>query len=384
MNRLITVREVEAIISSAALTLGTEMVSLADVAGRVLAEDIRADRALPPYRRAMMDGVALRCGETPLGGILCLAGLLAAGDPPPRPLGPGEAWEIMTGAAVPPDCDAVVPYEDWGNGFQVVMEPRPGQYIHETGIDAAQGEVLLRAGRRIGPVDVAIAASVGHETLRVKCRPRLALLTTGDEAVSAPETPEPWQIRRSNGVMIEAALRASGFSVPFHEHVADELEATRLAIRRAMDSCDVLLVCGGISKGRRDHVRDALGGFLGDPAFNGVKQRPGKPLAFWHGPPPVFALPGNPVSVLACFARYVLPALQDLEGCRSEPRRLHGSSLRPLPEFTWLATFDGTVPHLPKNSGDFISVAGSTGVVEIPPEAAFTPGEPLAFYPFTL
>lgn len=360
------------------------MTSLSDSVGRVLAEDIRADRALPPYRRAMMDGVALRCGETAPGEGLKLAGLLAAGNPPPGPLGPGGAWEIMTGAAVPPDCDAVVPYEDLGHGFQVMIEPRSGQCIHETGTDASQGEVLLRSGRRIGPVEVAVAASVGHETLSVKRRPRLALLTTGDEAVPASETPEPWQIRRSNGVMIEAALRASGFPVPFHEHVADDLETTRLAIRRATDVCDVMLVCGGISKGRRDHVRDALGGLLGEPAFHGVRQRPGKPLAFWHGPPLVFALPGNPVSVLACFARFVLPALQGLEGCPGEPRRLHGSSLRPLPEFTWLATFDGTAPRLPKNSGDFVSVAGSAGVVEIPPEPGFTPGEPLAFYPFTL
>lgn len=387
MDRLITLAEADAL--TAALPPGAiESIALPAALGRTLAAKISADRDFPPYRRAMMDGIAFRSADLPATGPLLLAGLHAAGDPPPSPLPAGQALEIMTGAMVPDDCDTVVPYEDLEAG-----RPRPGflagQFIHPTGSDAAAGDLLVAAGRVIGPVEIAIAASVGLTELPVFRFSRIAILTTGDEAVPPGVAPLPWQIRRSNGPMLEALLHKRGNPVVFHDHAPDEPAACGDRLDAALARADVLLVCGGISKGRKDHVRQLLESRLGIPAFHGVGQRPGKPLAFWPGPPVVFALPGNPVSVLATFTRHVLPALARMEGRPVPPPRVRMSDPpAPLQRFSWLLTVapgpDGTLQARPPgNSGDFISVAGCTGVVEIPPAATCDSATPLAYYPFS-
>jgi molybdopterin molybdotransferase len=384
MDRWITLAEADAL-TRGLPPLGIERVLPAAALGRTLAAAITADRAFPPYRRAMMDGIAFHAATLPAAGPLVLAGLHAAGDPPPPPLPPGQAWEIMTGAVVPDDCDTVVPYEELEGGRPRVA-PRAGQFIHAAGSDAAAGDTLVDAGTALGPAEIAIAASVGLETLEVIRRARLALLSTGDEAVPPGEVPQPWQIRRSNGPMLQAMLARRGNAIACHDHAPDDPAACGRRLDAALACCDVLLVCGGISRGKKDHVRGLLESRLGAPAFHGVAQRPGKPLAFWPGPPVVFALPGNPVSVLATFTRHVLPALARMEGRETLPmvaRMSHGVS--PLPEFSWLLPVTpgpaGTLRALPpRNSGDFISVAGACGIVEIPPGGG--PVSEAAFHPF--
>ncbi|MCW1921417.1 molybdopterin molybdotransferase MoeA [Luteolibacter arcticus] len=383
VDRLMTLAEADALTSSLR-PLGTESATLADSLGRTLATALVADRAFPPYRRAMMDGFAFAADFLPSTGPVILAGLHAAGDPPPVALPSGHAWEIMTGAIVPDDCDTVVPYEDLEAG-----RPRPGfkkgQFIHEAGSDAASGTVLVDASSTIGPVEVAIAASVGLEKIEVFRRANVAILSTGDEAVPSDVVPRAWEIRRSNGPMLEAMLARRGNAIVFHDHAPDDPAVCGRQLDEALAKCDVLLICGGISKGKKDFIRGLLEERLGKPAFHGVEQRPGKPLAFWPGPPVVFALPGNPVSVLATFTRHVLPALSRLEGREFLPMKVRMNEAPvPLPKFSWLLTVaagpDGTLlARPPSNSGDFISVAGSCGIVEVPPAA--DPAE-LSFFPF--
>jgi molybdopterin molybdotransferase len=383
MDRLLTLTEADALTASLR-PLGTETVALSDAHGRTLAAALTADRDFPPYRRAMMDGIAFASPELPATGPVILAGLQAAGNPPPPALTPGQAWEIMTGAVVPDDCDTVVPYEDLEAG-----RPRPGikkgQFIHEAGSDAAAGAVLVKAGNAIGPVEVAIAASVGLAEMEVFLRAKVAILSTGDEAVPPGAIPQPWEIRRSNGPMLEAMLVRRGNPVVFHDQAPDDPAVCGRQLDQALASCDVLLICGGISKGKKDFIRGLLEERLGTPAFHGVEQRPGKPLAFWPGPPVVFALPGNPVSVLATFTRHVLPALARLEGREFAPMKVRmNEAPAPLPKFSWLLTVatgpDGTlIARPPSNSGDFISVAGACGIVEVPPGRA---AEAFDHYPF--
>lgn len=388
VDPLISIRTAESRIQESCRTIGTESVELAAAIGRILAEPLLADRPLPPFSRAMMDGVAFDSSQTVAPTALKIAGLHAAGDPPPRPLEAGEAWEIMTGAAVPADCDTVVPYEDLAEGFVLTSAGKPGQFIHPLGLDAQNGDVLVAAGNRIGPAEISIAASIGKTAVEVFRQPRIAIITTGDEAVPVEASPEPWQIRRSNGPMLEAALIWFGCTSIQQVHVPDDADETNQAIHHALTNSDVLILCGGISMGKKDHVRSVLEATLGAPAFHGVELRPGKPLAYWPGPPHVFALPGNPVSVLATFTRFVIPALLKIQGVPVvHPLRVPVDGVSPLPRFSWLlavaADPDGRlVPRPPRNSGDYVSIAGSIGIVEIPPESVFIPGQAFPFYPF--
>ena len=383
MDRLLNLAEADAQ-TAMLMPLGTEAVALSEALGRTLATSLTADRPFPPYRRAMMDGIAFAADSLPATGPVIFAGLHAAGDPPPGSRPVGQAWEIMTGAVVPDDCDTVIPYEDLEAGRPAAGFTK-GQFIHEVGSDAAAGAELVKAGSPIGPVEIAIASSVGLTEVEVFRRVKVAILSTGDEAVPPDATPQPWEIRRSNGPMLEAMLVRRGNAIVFRDHAPDDPAVCGRMLDAALAKCDLLLICGGISKGKKDFIRSLLEERLGKPAFHGVEQRPGKPLAFWQGPPVIFALPGNPVSVLATFTRHVLPALSRLEGREFSPLKVRmNEAPAPLPKFSWLLTVatgpDGTLlARPPSNSGDFISVAGACGLVQVPPGR---PADAFDFYPF--
>ncbi len=387
VNRLLSLQDAE-VRTEAVASLGVERVALAAAIGRVLAEPMRADRPLPPFSRAMMDGVALNTAHASLSAPLKVAGLHAAGDPPPQPLAAGEAWEIMTGAMVPDDCDAVVAYEDLGEALTLSGIPKPGQFIHGRGEDATAGQVLVNSGVRIGPAELAIAASVGLSDVLVGVLPRVAVLTTGDEAVPVDAQPEDWQIRQSNGPMLGAVLQRMGFSSVIRHHLADDPDETMRVMAEVMNTCDIILLCGGISRGRKDHVRSVVESLIGPPDFHGVRLRPGKPLAFWSGTPVIFALPGNPVSVLATFTRLVVPTLMRLQGLsRCDPMRVAVSEVSALPDFSWLLMVapdakGRLVTRPPRNSGDFASLAGAIGMIEVPPQSARTSDTAYPFFPF--
>lgn len=382
MNALITPSEADALITASLSASSIEAARLADCIGRVLGEPLMADRDLPPYSRAMMDGIAF--DSTNLASPLKIAGLHAAGNPPPAPLDNGEAWEIMTGACIPERCDTVVPYEHLSSNNEAINEPyNAGQYIHPAGSDGKAGDTLVQHGIEIGPAEIAIAASIGKTKLMVIRRPKIAIISSGDEAIPIESTPEPWQIRRSNGPMIEAILESHGYTPFIHKHIADDEASTRSTLMDAIGKAEIIILCGGISKGKRDLIRPIMEELLGEPAFHGVSQRPGKPLAFWSGKPHVFALPGNPVSVLATFTRYVLPTLTRMEG-KTPPTRslMQSDDILPLDRLTWLLAMNKEGQALPpKNSGDFVSITGIHGFLEVPSSDRFNPYQLLPFYP---
>jgi molybdopterin molybdotransferase len=395
MDDLITPAAAEDLILGAMKRLETVTVALEDSARHVLAAPLVADRPLPPYDRVMMDGVACRAADTASsGGILTIAGLHAAGAPPPPGLPPGHCWEIMTGAALPADCDAVIPYEEVTieAAEARITDPEgviPGRHIHRAGSDFPAGAELVPAGRRLGSREAAVAATVGASAITIRRPPRIRILTTGDELVAPSEVPGTHQVRQSNASSLAAALAAWGPAEVRARHLPDDEELLAEAIGGAMTDADLLLLCGGISKGRRDYVRAALEVQAGPPAFHGVAQRPGKPLAFWPSPVPVFALPGNPISVLVGFHRFVLPALSAMTGVPWSRRTVvldqPFTFAPPLAYHLPVALTDGhrALPAPLANSGDFASAIPSDGMVELPAERdEFPAGVPLPYLPW--
>lgn len=391
MEHLICPAEADTLIAAALSPLATESVALEKADRRILRTPLRADRPLPPYDRVMMDGICFRAAEAGASGDrLLVHGLHAAGDPAPRALPRGRCWEIMTGAQLPPDCDTVAPYElirrDGQDAVLTEPAPRPGTHIHAAGSDFPDGAELVPVGTPVTSRVAAVAATVGAIRLEVTRLPHITVLTTGDELVPPEQVPEPHQVRRSNDVALRAALHAWGPCEVRLAHLPDSADALTSALRIAIDDADFILTCGGISKGQRDFIRPVLESLLGPPLFHGIAQRPGKPLAFWGGDVPVFALPGNPMSALICFHRYVLPAIDQLSGLTRNPQvapladevtfKPHLAYFLPV-----LLTPDlRALPRPLQNSGDFASAIDSTGFLELPAKESSFP--PASLHPY--
>jgi len=386
MDPLITPTDAENLILNALPELGTETIPLPAAGGRILATELTADRPLPPYDRVMMDGICFRSSDLGDDPLLTVAGIHAAGDPHPAPLSPGQCWEVMTGACFPLDCDTVVPYElITRHGENSVAFPKncaqPGKHVHRAGSDYTTGDLLVPAHARIDSRVAAVAATVGATELEVLRKPRVVIFTTGDEVIDPGASPAPHQVRQSNSASLRTALAVLGTELVHHQHLPDDKELTTEAVRANVD-CDLILLCGGISKGKRDYVRPVMESLLGPPSFHGIAQRPGKPLAFWQGPPPIFALPGNPMSVQVCFHRYVRPYLDALQHQRSPVRTVRlGAPFQFKPPFSYSLPVrlrqDGAalVADLNPlaNSGDFASAIASDGFIELPAEESNFP-----------
>lgn len=358
--------------------MGSEGLPLAEAQGRILATGLVADRPLPPYNRVMMDGICFRMADLERNHSLMIAGDHAAGAPEPEPLAPGHCWEVMTGASLPSDCDTVLPYEQiMREGNNVTCDPEsavPGRFIHMRGSDHATGDLLVPKYARMDSRVAAVASTVGATSLRLLKQPRVVIFTTGDEVVDPGTGPAPHQVRQSNAASLRAALAVLGADLVHHQHLPDNPDATATAVREHLGS-DLILLCGGISKGKYDFVRPVIESLLGAPSFHGVAQRPGKPLAFWSGPPPVFALPGNPMSVQVTFHRYVRPFLEATQSQQSVVRTVSlASEIRFDPPFAWsipvsLQQEKASLIAKPtplSNSGDFASAIESDGFIELP------------------
>lgn len=308
MNRLISVERAERLIRAALPAPRVGFRPIREAAGCTLMETIRADRDLPPYDRVTMDGIALRHGNA---GRIRIEGVVRAGAPRAALRDPDACVEIMTGAVLPRGCDAVVPYEDLrvADGRAVIRAPaRKGQFIHRRGSDRRKGEVLLRSGDRLDAPRIALLAAVGRSRVRVRFPPSVAVISTGDEIVEVGRRVASHQIRPSNACGVAAALRARGCRVEC-PIVGDREDRIFQSLEKALSANDVVLVSGGVSKGRADFVPAALRRLGVRCVFHGVSQQPGRPLWFGtQGRKLVFALPGNPVSSLACFTRFVVPA----------------------------------------------------------------------------
>jgi molybdopterin molybdotransferase len=298
----------------------TAVVSVWDALGLVLAQEVRTDREYPPFDRSTRDGYAVRANEAAPGEQLKCVGEIKAGDTVREALATGTCLQIMTGAAVPPGADAVVMIEHTSREGHVVRFERaaqPGQNFVPRGSEAAAAQTILTPGMRLGYAELALAAQVGAGHLRCATRPRVAILSTGDEVVLIDETPGEFQIRNSNSVSLAAQVRMAGGEPVVLGNAADRIEDLGEKIERGLQE-DVLVLSGGVSMGKYDLVESALKALGAEFFFDAVAIRPGKPAVFGmcQGKP-VFGLPGNPVSTMVTFELFVTLAIDLLSGAEA-------------------------------------------------------------------
>lgn len=321
---MIGVLEAEQKILATVKPFMTEMTSLRRATERVLAEPIYADRDMPAANVSTMDGVAIRFSDY-LQGVrsFAIVGLQPAGSSPIAADSAGQAVEITTGAELSQTLDTVIPYEDieqHGQRVDVVREVARGQYIRKRAEDVAKGCQVVMAPMLVTPGVVAAAATCGVSKLKVYKLPDTVVITTGSELRTGGKLAS-YQIRPSNGDYVRAALDAVGVTVR-NSHIRDDKTAIRLMLARALETHEVLIISGGISKGRYDFIPDVLVELGVNIHFHGVQQKPGKPFLFGttDSGATVFSLPGNPVSAALCMSRYVIPWYHRSMGLSDEPR----------------------------------------------------------------
>ena len=298
-------------------------VSVWDALGFVLAQEIKTDREYPPFDRSTRDGYALRSNEAGPGAQLKCVGEIKAGDTVRESLVAGTCVQIMTGAAVPAGADAVVMIEQTqreGDRVRFERAARARQNIVSRGSEAAAGQTILSPGMRLGYAELALAAQVGAVQLQCAQRPRIAILSTGDEVVLVDENPGAFQIRNSNSVSLAAQVRIAGGEPVVLGNAADQAEELGEKIERGLKE-DALVLSGGVSMGKYDLVESVLKAMGAEFFFDAVAIRPGKPAVFGmcQGKP-VLGLPGNPVSTMVTFELFVAPAIDLLSG--AEARKL--------------------------------------------------------------
>ncbi len=305
-------------------TLEEEEVRLADAVGRVLRRDCVSDLDLPPFDRARMDGYALRAADTESAAPgrpvrLRAVGEAAAGRAFEGRVGAGEAARIMTGAPLPAGADAVEKIEVVRvldhSLIEIEAPVKPGQFITPRGVEAREGEVIVKSGERVTPSISAALASFGCARLKVSRKPRLALISTGAELVDVERRPGPSQIRNSNTYSLAGYAGAAGAEALSLGVAPDDLGATRAAISEALSKSDVVMLSGGVSMGDYDLVKPALRDLGAEILVEKVAMHPGKPTVFAKlGEKIVFGLPGNPVSVAVSFHLFARPALLKIQG----------------------------------------------------------------------
>jgi molybdopterin molybdotransferase len=331
---MLTVEEALEAILARVSTLGTERVDVVGAWGRVLAEPVVSRREIPPWPNSSMDGYAVRAEDTASGAALAVVGRVEAGGLPSRAIGRGEAMRIFTGAPLPEGADTVVPQEDVdARDDRIALRGafERAAYVRARGEDVRVGDRVLEPGTLLTAAEVGLLATLGHGQVRVYRRPRVAILSTGNELADLGTEPGPGQIPNTNTYSLMAQVLEAGAD-PISLGVArDRLEAIEERVRAARDA-DVLVSSAGVSVGELDLVRDALINAGADLHLWQVSMRPGKPITFGSlGDRPVFGLPGNPVSAMVTFELFVRPALLKLAGRRRLTRpRVQARALAPV------------------------------------------------------
>src|SRR5271169_5444007 len=303
---------------------GVETVELLAARGRVLAETVVADRDFPPFARATRDGYAVRAADVErVPARLEVIGEVKAGDSVANyAVGPGQAVSIMTGAPLPVGADAVVMVEytaSSGRSIDTQRTVKAGENFVPRGAEARAGQVLVEQGLRLDHSLIAIAAAVGKCRIQVFRKPRVAVLSTGDELVEIGATPGPAQIRNSNSYSLAAQIEEAGGEAERLPIAPDEPGRLRALIEEGL-LCDLLLLSGGVSMGKFDLVERVLGELGAEFYFTGAKIQPGKPIVFGRcAQRYFFGLPGNPVSTMVTFRLFVQPMISALAGVRPEP-----------------------------------------------------------------
>jgi molybdenum cofactor synthesis domain-containing protein len=380
---MLAAEEAAALVLERTPVLPAEAVKLAVAPGRVAAEDVLAARMLPAFPASAVDGYAIRSADG--GGRLRVVGESAAGRPFAGRLELGAAARILTGGVLPEGADTVVMVEDVEQlGEQVVVPTgfAAGRNYHAPGADLRPGDVVVRRGQPLGAAELGLVAALGIDRVRVHRRPRVALMSTGDELVEVGQPLGPGQITDSNRWALLAALREAGAEVELLGIAPDRPEPLRELVVAALDRCDVLVTSGGVSVGTHDLVKPLLES-LGEVHIGRVKLRPGKPFTFATLPRQklAFGLPGFPVSSLVTFEVFVRPALRKLQG----HTRLQRPELPVRLDYDALAAGDRTEyqrvtlrregPDLvatstgSQSSSRLMSLAGAHALVRIPPGA---------------
>jgi len=379
------------------IDLGVEEVSLMHSSSRILAENIKADRDFPPFNRVTKDGIAISYAAL-VNGVkqFKIEGIASAGMQQQRLQDKTACLEVMTGAVLPLGTDTVIMYEHIkvDKGLAAIdKEVTKGQNIHYQGSDEAQGVVILKKGQKITPAEIGVMASVGADKVQVQALPKVCTISTGNELVNVDETPKPHQIRKSNSITLQVALSKLGIAATTL-HLKDDKLAVRQGLEKALEANDVLLLSGGVSKGKYDFIPEVMDTLGVQKIFHRVAQRPGKP--FWFGfheehNTVIFSFPGNPVSTFANYHIYFLPWLHT---SWNVPVQHNYISLAeevqikpPLTRFIQVKTHwkDGALYAtlvVENGSGDLTSLAKSDGFICLEPrKAIYKVGELVIFVP---
>lgn len=374
------------VILDAVISMGTEMVKLEQSVGRVLAQEIRANRDLPPYDVSAMDGFAVRSADVASApATLEIIEDIKAGDLPTKTVAAGQCARIMTGAPMPPGADAVIRVEDTqevaANRVQINKSVKPKNDVRLQGENMRDGDVVLKPGTEITPGVIGVLATVKAAQFAVFRRPRVAILSTGNELEGLDEPVDPNKIPNSNSYALMAQVQALGIEPVLLGIARDDPDELAQYLKRGLEY-DVLLVSGGTSVGVHDYVRPTIEKLGVQMKFWRVAIRPGHPLAFgMTDKTAVFGLPGNPVSSMVCFEEFVVPALRRMMGNprlyrRTVPARLaHDVKFRPgrtefirvqltRDEAGYIASSTGT-----QSSGVLLSMAKADGLLVVPSDS---------------
>lgn len=388
---MITVEEATNLIKLYMPSFGESEIHLQGLEDNVTTEDLIADRDYPPFNRVMMDGIAVSWNTFKEGKRdYRVAGICAAGIPQKELTDLSSCFEVMTGAPLPAGADLVIPYEHLeiidGVARVTREQERPRmENVHLQGSDAKKGDVLLKQGQMLNGPHWGIATSIGYGVIKVNRKPRINIISTGDELVPVMDEPLDHQIRRSNAYALKASLLAHGFSEVKLSHLPDEVSAIETHFEENKHKFDVLIYSGGVSKGKFDYLPSTWKKLGVTEYFHGISQRPGKPL--WFGVDQqsktvVFGLPGNPVSSLVCLHRYFLDKREIYAELGEEI--VFKNDLTFFVPVTIEYTRSGKMIAHPlkiKNSGEFSALAGSDGFIELPKDqAVFKSGEAFRFH----
>lgn len=397
---MISVEEAHRIISEQVKDFGIEEIALEDGIGRILREPITADRDFPPFDRVAMDGIAIRYGDFENGTrSFKISGVAAAGAPRMTLTNANECLEVMTGAIMPDGLDTVIPYEKIDiqeDTATLTAEDTTHhqQNIHFKGLDRTRNEVIIHPGKQLSSSEIGVCATVGKATIKVSRLPKTIVISSGDELVEIDQTPESHQIRRSNVYRLKTALQH--YHVPVDTaHLVDDYDAIVEKLRIYLEEYEVIMLSGGVSKGKYDYLPEALESLGVQKHFHRIAQRPGKP--FWFGSTDhttVFAFPGNPVSSFICMQNYFKTWLDQCVQMESQPIPVAvlGSDVTFAPDITYFLevkldySTKGELLALPvkgNGSGDLANLVDADAFIRLPRgKNEFLKGEAYPIIPY--